>query len=85
MAKDYPTKSIKYLGIKIDENLAWIDHINVVAIKLIIANAMLVKVRELVNIKILKSIYYAIFDCHLNYANTVWGQNRNSMNWLIIL
>ena len=46
---------------------------------------MLFKVREFVNTKILKSIYYAIFDCHLNYANTVWGQNRNSMNRLIIL
>ena len=46
---------------------------------------MLFKVREFVNTKILKSIYCAIFDCHLNYANTVWGQNRNLMNRLIIL
>ena len=81
----YSTKSVKYLGIKIDENLTWIDHINDIAIKLNRANAMLFKVREFVNTKILKSIYYAIFDCHLNYANTVWGQNRNSMNRLIIL
>ena len=36
---------------------------------------MLFRVREWVNIKILKSIYDAIFDCHLNYANTVWGHN----------
>ena len=81
----YPTKSVKYLGIKIDENLIWIDHINDTAINVNRANAMLFKVREFVNIKILKSIYYAIFDCNLNYANTVWGQNRNSMNRLIIL
>ena len=46
---------------------------------------MLFNVRDFVNIKILKSIYYAIFDCLLNYANTIWGQNRNSMNQLIIL
>ena len=46
---------------------------------------MLFKVREFVNIKILKSIYYAIFDCHLNYANAAWGQNRYSMNQLVIL
>ena len=60
----YPTKSAKYLGIEIDENLTWIDHINDIAIKQF-------KVRQFVNIKILKSIYYAIFDCYLNYANTV--------------
>ena len=76
----YPTKSVKYLGIEIDESLTWIDYINDIAIKLNRANAMLFKVREFVNIKILKSIYYTIFDCHLNYANTVWGQNRNSMS-----
>ena len=83
--RPYSTKSVKYLGIKIDKNLTWIDHINDVAIKFNRANAMLFKGREFVNIKILKSICYAIFDCHLNYTNTVWGQNRNSMNRLIIL
>ena len=74
----YPTKSIKYLGIKIDENLTWIDYINDIAIKLNMANARL---REFVKTKILKSVYYAIFDCQLNYANTGWVPNRNSMNW----
>ena len=42
---------------------------------------MLFKVREF---KILKLSYCAIFDCHLNYADTAWGQNRKSLNWLII-
>ena len=81
----YPTKPVKYLGIEIDENLIWNDHINDIAIKLNRANAMLFKVMEFVNINILKSICYAIFDCHLNYVNTVWSQNRSSMNLLIIL
>ena len=67
----YPTKSVKYLGIKIDENLTWIDHINDIAIKFNKAIAMLFRLREFVNIKILKSIYYATFDSHLNYAITV--------------
>ena len=75
----YPTKSVKYLGIEIDENLTCIDHINDIAIKqLNRANSVLFEVRQFVNIKILKSIYYAfitiyynLFDCHLNYASTV--------------
>ena len=69
----YPTKSVKYLGIRIDESLTLNEHINDIAIKLNRANAMLYKVREFVNIRVLKLIYHAIFDCHLNYANTVWG------------
>ena len=60
------------------------NHINDIAIKLNRANAMLFKVREFVNTRILKSIYYAIFDCHLNYANTVWGQNRNSKLFVLL-
>ena len=71
MARIYLTKSLKYLGIKIDEALTWIDHINDTAIKLKRANVILFIVKDFINIKILKSIYYAIFDCHLNYANTV--------------
>ena len=38
--------------------------INNTAIKLNKVNAMLFKIRDFLNIKILKSIYYDIFDCH---------------------
>ena len=83
--KFYPTKSVKYLGIKIDESLSWNEHINDIAIKLNRANAMLYKVRELVNTWVLKLIYHDISDCHLNYANTVWGQNKNSLDRFFLL
>ena len=46
---------------------------------------MLYKVREFVNTRVLKLIYHAHFDCHLNYANTVWDQNKNSLNCLFLL
>ena len=81
----YPTKSINHLGIKIDESLTWNEHINDMVIKLNRANTMLYKVREFVNTRVQKLIYHAIFDCHLNYANTVWGQNKNSLNRLFLL
>ena len=81
----YPTKSVKYLSIKIDESLTKNEHISEIAIKLNQANAMLYKVKEIVNTRVLKLIYHAIFDCHLNYANTAWGQNKNSLNCLFLL
>ena len=81
----YPTKSAKYLGIKIGERLTWNEHINDIAIKLNRANALLYKVREFVNTMVLKSIYHAIFDSNLNYANTVWDQKKKALNCLFLL
>ena len=57
----YPTPSVKYLGVKIDENLNWHHHIHDLAAKLNRANAFLFKIRNYVNQKLLRSIYFAIF------------------------
>ena len=64
----YPTDSVKYLGVKNDIKLNWTRHVNATATKLNPANAMLVIVRHFVNANILKSIYYALFESHINYA-----------------
>ena len=74
----YPFNSIRYLGAKIDENLSWKDHIHDIATKLNRANALSFKIRNYVNFNTLKSIYFAIVDSHINYANLIWGQNVNS-------
>ena len=77
--------NVKYLGIKIDENLKWRHHINEVSSKLVMANAILFKIRNYLNPKILRSIYFAIFESHLNYSFIVWAQNPGSIKRLIIL
>ena len=64
----YSTYSVKYLGIKIDSKLNWKSYVNATATKLNQANAMLYKVRYFVNANILKSIYYELFELHINYA-----------------
>ena len=61
----YPTESVKYLGVKIDTNLTWQHHVNDLSIKLNRANALLFKIRKYVSPKILRSIYFAIFDSYL--------------------
>ena len=81
----YPSKSVKYLSIKIDENLNWKQHIYDIAIKLNRANALLYTIRNFVNRHILRTIYSAIFDTHLNYGNLIWGQNLNAVSRIVIL
>ena len=79
------TNSVKYLGIKTDGNLNWHQQINNVAVKLNRANAMLSKVRDMVQKKTLKSIYHGIFESHLFYSCLVWARNINSIERLYIL
>ena len=68
-----PTDSVKCLGVKTDSKLNWKSHVNAIATKLNWANAMLYKVRDFVNANVLKSIYYALFESHINYACIIWG------------
>ena len=45
---------------------------------------MLYKVRDFVNVNILKLIYYALSESHINYACIIWGQNFSAINRLYI-
>ena len=70
---------------EIDENLNWEQHIHDIAIKLNRANALLFTIRNYVNKHILRTIYFAIFDSHINYTNLIWGQNLHAVNRIVIL
>ena len=56
----YSSKSVKYIGIKIDESLNWKQHIHDIAIKLNRANALLFTIRNYVNKHILRTLL-----CHI--------------------
>ena len=49
------------------------------------ANALLYTIINFVNRHILRTIYFVIFDTHLNYANLIWGQNLNAVSRIVIL
>ena len=54
----YETDSVKYLQIQIDKNSKWKQQINHVVIKLNKTNAMLFRLRHVLDKKILKSVHY---------------------------
>ena len=68
--KLFTCKSVKYLGVILDECLQWNFHINQLCLKLNKA-----KINHYVNEITLRSIYYVIFQSHLSYVCTAWGQN----------
>ena len=51
--RTYPTASVKYLGVKINQNFTWQHHINYFSVKLNIADDLLFKIRKFVDDKIL--------------------------------
>ena len=76
----YPSKSIKYLGMYLDETLNGSFHTKILSTKLKRANGMLCKARHFTSSEDLRTLYYAIFSSHLTYACQIWGQVTNSFN-----
>ena len=70
----YLSKSVKYLGIKINEHFNWKQHIHHIAKNLNRANALLSIIRNYVNKDTLRTIYFVIFYSHINCVNLIWGQ-----------
>ena len=76
----YPSASIKYLGMHLDETLNGAFHAKILSKKLKRANGMLCKARHYVLKDDLRILYFAIFSSHLIYASQIWGQVTNSFN-----
>ena len=69
--KLYEIDSLKYLEIQIEKRLTWKQQINHLALKLNKANTLLSKLRQVFDIKTLRSVCYVIFESHLCSASLV--------------
>ena len=81
----FPADSVKYLGVKIDGSLLWKSHIYYLSVKLNRANALLFKIRNLVNNSILRNIFISLYLSHILITTLVWSQNCHAINRLVIL
>ena len=68
----------KFLGVLIDENLSWKQHINNVSTKISKSIGILYKSRGIVKQPLLKQLYFYFIHCHLNYANIAWTSTYKS-------
>ena len=82
----YESPKIKYLGLILDSRLTWSHHINELSKKLNRAVGMLYKIREFCPKIVLRSLYFSIFNSHLNYGIPVWGNaDQHYMHKLVLL
>ena len=65
----FPTESVKYLGVLLDEHLQWNKQIKHVKTKLSRAIGILSRLRHNTNLNVLKIAYHSIFGSHLQYGS----------------
>ena len=69
----FESPKIKYLGLIMDSRLTWKYHINELRKKLSKSIGIIYKMKNLAPLRVLNSLYYALFHSHLNYGICVWG------------
>ena len=68
-----PVNRIKYLGVTIDKNLTWNDHINNLVSKVSPKIALLRKLKYKLSTEHLNTVYLSIIQPHFDYCISVWG------------
>ena len=63
---------IKFLGVLVDQNLTWIEHITLVENKLSKNLGLLHKAKNYLNKKSMESLHYSFIHSCLNYGNIAW-------------
>ena len=80
--KDY----VKYLGMLLDKNLSFKNHINQIIIKISKTVGMIAKFRHFLPRKTLIQIYNSLIGSYLSYAIAVWGSaDKCHINKILIL
>ena len=80
--KDY----VKYLGVLIDSNLTWKQHILSISSKISKSLGIISRLRHFVPTDTLLSIYRSLIQPYITYGIAVWGQAaQTNLDKLIIL
>ena len=66
-------QKFKFLGVIVDNKLAWTEHIAYLQNKLKIAIGVIKRLKPYIPVKTRKTIYHSLFGSHLTYCISVWG------------
>ena len=68
----------KLLGVFIDENLSWKQHIEILSSKISKSIGILYKSRDVLSKQCLKQLYFSFIHSYVNYANITWASTSKS-------
>ena len=69
------TAYTKFLGLVLDEHLTWSTHIDLLCRRISKSIGVLYRARHLLNLDIMKKLYYNIMYSHISYGTLIWGSN----------
>ena len=67
--------SLKFLGVIVDENLNWKNHIELLENKIAKNVGVLFKASKFLNMRCLVNIYFALIHSYISYANIAWASS----------
>ena len=68
----------KFLGVFIDENLSWKQHIEILSRKICKSIGILYKPRDVLSKQCLKQLHFSFIHSYVNYANIAWASTSKS-------
>ena len=71
-------KSVKYLGLIVDDTLTWDKHVDYISTKISKNIGTVKRVRTFLPQHSLLTLYRTLTEPYLRYCNTVWGQCSNT-------
>ena len=72
------TDTAKFVGVVIDENLTWKNHINYIKNKIAKNVGILKRLKYRLPGKLLNTLYNTLILPYLNYCNIIWANNKSS-------
>ena len=71
----------RFLGVLVDSNLAWKHHIAALQVKMTRNAGILLKMKGILPIQVLKTLYHSFVQSHLNHCPLIWGLgNKSTLN-----
>ena len=77
---------IKYLGVLINDNLSWKNHLDCVITKTSMTIGMIAKLRHFVPTSVVINIYNSLISPYLTQGLVAWGNvSKNYLNKIVVL
>lgn len=77
-------EQVGLLGVTLDSSLSWKPHIHTLCGKLASCNFLLRNLSFVINQKVMKLVYYGLFESHLRYGIICWGNSVDATRAFIM-